>query len=71
MPAVGLLLLAPALALRGEFATRWRALAAGAGGFVVVALLPLLFVSTMNLRTTAGSAPSSFAPRNSTRPTAR
>ncbi len=50
MPAVGLLLLAPALALRAEFAARWRALAAGAGGFVVAALLPLLFVSTMNLR---------------------
>ncbi|MES1167827.1 MAG: hypothetical protein ABUL61_01520, partial [Oleiharenicola lentus] len=51
VPAVGLLLLAPGLALRAEPATRWRALAAGAGGFVVAALLPLLFVSTMNLRT--------------------
>ena len=50
VPAVGLLLLAPALAVRDELATRWRPLAAGAGGFVVAALLPLLFVCTMNLR---------------------
>ena len=50
VPAVGLLLLAPALALRRELAQRWRGLAAGVGGFVVLAVLPLLFVSTMNLR---------------------
>ena len=50
VPATGLLLLAPALALRDELRARWRALAVGAGGFVVAALLPLLVVSTLNLR---------------------
>lgn len=52
LPAIGLLLAAPflALALHRERFQRWRALAAGTGAFVVVALLPLLFVCTMNLR---------------------
>lgn len=50
VPAVGLLLLAPALALRRELAQRWRALGAGVAAFVVLAGLPLLFVSAMNLR---------------------
>jgi hypothetical protein len=50
VPAVGLLLLAPALAVRRELVQRWRALAAGVGAFVVVAALPLLIVSTLNFR---------------------
>lgn len=50
VPAVGLLLAAPVLALREELAARWRALAVGITTFVLAALLPLLVVCVQNYR---------------------
>ncbi len=50
LPAVGLALAAPALSLRRELSAHGRALAVAAGCFVAAALLPLLTVSTLNLR---------------------
>ncbi|MDB6114676.1 MAG: hypothetical protein JWQ62_1621, partial [Lacunisphaera sp.] len=50
LPAVGLILLGVLASLRGELRLRWRTLAGSLVLFVAIAAVPILTVSTLNLR---------------------